>query len=162
MTRETVGKVSLDLANKTPDTRSPIEQMSENLSEYEQNIWDCAERGKKDFTTDFYIVVITKNEKLMPNVFRNYFFCRLSCPTPDYDQTVYKYKRVDNMPVFMWVIPSREASIHLMKNHLYVVSEERELLKYVIAFMDGTLGELAKELNGEKRESVELESYEGN
>jgi hypothetical protein len=58
----------------------------------------------------------------------------------------------------MWVIPSRDASIHLINNHLYVADEERGLLKYVMAFQDGTLFKLAKELNGEKLESVELEN----
>lgn len=150
MTRETVGKVSLDLSQKAPETRSPIEQMQENLTDYEANVWECIERCKKDFLGDFYVIVITKNEKLMPNVFRNFFYGRLSCPTPDYDQTVYKYKRKDNQVVFMWVIPSRDASIHLIKNAQYVAEEEHALLKYVIAFQDGTLFKLAKELNGEK------------
>jgi len=158
MTRETVGKVSSDLIVKTPDTRSPIEQMQENLTEYEKNVWDCVARSKKEFPDDFYVVVITKNEKLMPNVFRNYFFGRLSCPTPDYDQTVYKYKRKGDSLVFMWVIPSRDASLYLLQNSRYVAPEERELLKYVRAFSDETLATLAKELNGEKLESIELEN----
>lgn len=157
MTRKTVGQASLELINKTPDTKSPIEQMRENLTDYEANIWECVERCKKDFLGDFYIVVITKNERLMSNVFRNFFYGRLSCPTPDYDQTVYKFKRTDNQPIFMWVIPSRDASFHLKDNALYVAPEERELLKYVLAFEDGTLFKLAKELNGEKIDSPELE-----
>jgi len=158
MTRETVGKVASDLLIKAPETKSPIEQMREQLSDYEKNIWECAERCKKDFPGDFYIVVITKNERLMPNVFRNFFYGRLSCPTPDYDQTVYKFKRKDNAPIFMWVIPSRDASFHLKDNALYVAPEERELLKYVLAFEDGTLFKLAKELNGEKLDTPELEN----
>ncbi len=157
MKAKTVGAASLELLNKTPDTKSPIEQMQENLTNYEANVWECAERCKKEFPGDFYIVVITKNERLMPNVFRNFFYGRISCPTPDYDQTVYKFKRKDNMPIFMWVIPSRDASFHLKDNALYVAPEERELLKYVLAFEDGTLFKLAKELNGEKLDSPELE-----
>lgn len=159
MTRETVGKVSSDLIIKAPETLSPIEQMEENLSDYEKNVWECVERCKKDFTGDFYIVVITKNERLLPNVFRNFFYGRQSCPTPDYDQTVYKYKRKDNAPIFMWVIPSRDASFHLKDNALQVAPEERELLKYVLAFQDGTLMRLAKDLNGEKEDTPELRGY---
>ncbi len=150
MTKPTIGQVSLDLSQKQPDTTSPIEQTQEQLSEYEQNIWECVERCKKDFTTDFYVVVITKNEKLMPNVFRNYFYGRLSCPTPDYDQTVYKYKKKDDSLTFAWVIPSRDACHYLKDNALQVAPEERGLLQFVMAFADGTLFKLAKELNGEK------------
>lgn len=160
MTRETVGKISSDLIVKAPETTSPIEQMRESLSEYEQNIWECIDRCKKDFLGDFYITVITKNEKLMPNVFRNYFYGRLSCPTPDWDQTVYKYKRKGNQVVFMWVIPSKVACEHLLENANYVVREEQELLKYVKAFDNGTLMKLAKELNNEKEDSVELQGFE--
>jgi hypothetical protein len=156
MTRETVGKVSSQLLQKQPETKSPIEQTRENLTDYEKNIWECAERCKKDYPGDFYIVVITKNEKLMPNVFRNFFYGRLSCPTPDYDKTVYKFKRKDNGPIFMWVIPSRDACFHLKDNALQVADEERELLKYVLAFEDGTLMRLAKDLNGEKELTSEL------
>lgn len=159
MTRETVGKVSSDLIVKAPETTSPIEQMRESLSEYDQNIWECIDRCNKDFVGDFYITVITKNERLMPNVFRNYFYGRLSCPTPDWDQTVYKYKRKDNQIVFMWVIPSKDACEHLQINALQVANEERELLKYVLAFHDGTLLKLAKELNGEKAHSIELQDF---
>lgn len=156
MNRETIGKLSSDLIIKSPDTRSPIEQMRENLSEYESNIWQCVERYKKQFPGNFYVVVITKNERLMPNVFRNYFTARLSCPTPDYDQTVYIYRRSDESLEFLWVIPSRDASIYLKNNALYVEESERNLLKFVLEFADGTLFKLAKKLNGEKEESVEL------
>lgn len=157
MSRETVGKLSSDLIVKTPDTRSPIEQMQENLTEYEANIWECVDRCKKEFPGDFYVVVITKNERLMPNVFRNFFYGRISAPTPDYDQTLYRYSRADDTVEFVWVIPSRDACIYLKSNALHVAESERPLLKFVMEFSDGTLFKLAKMMNGEKEESVELE-----
>lgn len=157
MTRETVGKLSSDLIIKTPDTLSPIEQMRENLTDYEKNVWECVEGCKKKYSDDFFIVVITKNEKLMPNVFRNIFFGRLSAPTPDYDQTLYRYSRADSSLTFMWVIPSRDACIYLKNNANYVIESERHLLKFVLDFADGSLFKLAKKLNGEKEDSIELE-----
>lgn len=149
MKKETIGKVATDLMAQQTHEVSAIEQMRESLSDYEKNVWECVDRCKKEFPGDFYIVVITKNEKLLPNVLRNFFYGRLSCPTPDYDQTVYKYKRKDNQVIFMWVIPSRTASFHLKEHALEVDRQERELLKFVMAFDDGTLFKLAKELNGE-------------
>lgn len=142
---------------KAPETNSPIEQMRESLTDYEKNVWQCVEEGIKKHPGDFYVVVITKNERLMQNVFRLYYFNRISCPTPDYDQTVYRYKRNSAELIFMWVIPSRDASIHLMQNASYVTPEEQGLLKYVDAFNSGALFKLSKELNGEKQESSELE-----
>lgn len=159
MTRETVGKVATDLIVKQPETTSALEQMRENLTEYEANLIECVERGKKEISGDFYIVVLTKNEQLLQNVFRNFFFTRSSCPTPDWDQTLYKYKRADDNLIYMWTIPSRDACTYLTNNALLVNREERVLCDFVLAFNDGTLMRLAKELNGEKRENVELEGF---
>lgn len=157
MKRDTVGKYSLDLLQKEPDSRDPVELEREMHKEYEQNIFECIERCTKEFNTPigswFYIVVITKREPLMPNVLRHYFFGRKSCPTPDYDQAVYAYDPHENRIDFLWVIPSRDAAHHLKENALTVADEERDLLKFVMLFADGTLYEMAKKLNGEQKES---------
>lgn len=159
MIRQTVGKVATDLLIKEPQEATVTEQMQESLSEYEQNLRECVDKAKKDMIGDFYVVVLTKREKLLHNVFRNYFFPRISCPTPDWDQTVYKYKRKDDHIVYMWTIPAKDACEYLTMNALQLPNEERELLKYVLAFNDGSLMKLAKELNGERAESVELEGF---
>ena len=157
MKQDTVGKISSELIQKQPDTTSPIEQMRESLTDWDKNIYECIERSKKDFLGDFYVVVITKNEPLMRNVFRNYFYARLSCPTPDYDQTVYKYDRKTNNIDLIWVIPSRDASYYLKDNALQVSKEEYGLLRFVMEFANGNLFKKAKELNGEKLDSPLLE-----
>ena len=157
MNRETVGKISSDLIQKEPETRSPIEQMQENLTDYDRNIHQAIDTGKKAFFNDFYIVVITKKEPLMPNVIRNYFLTRLTCPTPDYDQTVYRYYRKDDLFAFLWVIPSTDACIYLKNNALHVKESERDLLNFVLEFADGSLFKLSKKLNEEKEESSEIE-----
>lgn len=147
--RETVGKISTDLLRKA-EPISPIEQMRESLTEYEKNINECLETGKKTFPKDFFIVVITKKEPLMPNVIRNYFFPRLSCPTPDYDQTVYKYSLKNDHIEFLWVIPSRDTCFLLVDNRHEVAPAEYALLQFVLKFHDGTLFKIAKSLNNEE------------
>lgn len=147
--RDTVGKVSVDLSVKEPDTRSAIEQMRENLTDYDKNIWECVERGKKDIPGDFYIEVITKREPLLTNVLRNYFGFRNSCPTPNYDHAVYKYFNANNAIEFLWVIPDRE-TCHLLVEHRHEVPlDEQALLDYVLRFAKGELFILCKILNGE-------------
>ncbi len=157
MPRDTVGKISSELLKKEPETRDPIELEREMHKDYIAHIHDAIFRGKQDFTGDFYIVVITKKEPLMENVIRNYFTVRKSCPTPDYDQTVYRLKRVDDLVEFLWVIPSKDTCILLKENALQVAPEEKDLLRYVMDFADGTLFKLAKKLNGEKLNTPELE-----
>jgi len=149
--RETVGKAAYDLLLKeNKPTHTPIDQMREQLEHYEENIFICLERSKKDFPDDdFYIVVLVKRERLLPNVFRRYFFGRLTCPTPNYDQVVYKYHKKDDRIEFLWVIPDRETCKEFMYYSQTGDPPPKELLSYVVRFKDGSLFTLAKKLNGE-------------
>jgi len=159
MTRETVGKISTDLLQKAPETKDPIELEREMHKDYEKNVLECIERGKKDFpNSDFFVVVITKKERLMQNVLRHYYFCRVSCPTPDYDQTVYKFTFAPDIIEFIWTIPDRETCFMMKNNRLQVSPSEYGLLDFVLKFDDGTLRRLAKTLNGEEEESSALVS----
>ena len=150
MSKDTVGKISSELMQKEPESRDPIEIQRATEQEYIQHLNECLERGKKTYPDNFFIVVITKNERLMKNVFRNYFFCRLSCPTPDYDQTVYRYLAKEGVLEYLWTIPCRDASMHLKDNALNVSKEEKPILDMVLDFADGTLYRLAKKLNNEE------------
>ena len=161
--RDTVGKLARDLLVKrdTP-THTPIEQMREQLSEYEKNVEICLETHKKLFPGDFYVVVLTKKEKLMEKVIRNYFYGRLSCPTPNYDKCVYSYSREENKLELLWVIPDRKTAKYFRDYRHEVNPTQFELLSYVLKFADGSLFRLAKELNGEKEDSPELKEERWN
>lgn len=151
--RDTVGKIATDLAKKAPDSTNPVELQKEMHKDYIDNLIECVESGKKERAEDFFIVVETKREKLLTNVLRNFFYHRHSCPTPNYDQAVYRYNRRDDKVEFLWVLPSQDASWHLLENKHLVVPAEMELLKFVLQMEDGTLGLLSKKLNGEEVES---------
>ncbi len=151
--KETVGKIALDLMKKTPDTRSVIELEREMHTDYEKNVYEAVETGKKMFDGDFFVVVLTKREKLLQNIMRHYFLPRQSCPTPDYDQAVYHYHRLDDKIEFLWVVPSKEACLMYLVQRNEVVPQEYPLLSYVLGFADGTLNALAKKLSGEKPDS---------
>ncbi len=151
--KKTVGAIALDLLSKPLETTNPIEQMSEQLSDYEKEFYICLEGGKKEFAGDFYVVVITKKERLMVNVLRNYFVRRASCPTPDYDQTLYKYIRHGDQVELLWCIPDRETCHIFRDNMLIIAPEEKKLLEYVLAFSSGELFKYAKIANGEEAHS---------
>jgi hypothetical protein len=156
--KKTMGAVSLELARSAADnTHSAHDQMLECLSDWDKSLFECAEDFKKRTPTDFYIVVITKKERLMPNVLRNYFTARFSCPTPDYDQTVYRFERKNDVIDFLWTIPSKDTCLQLKEHALAIHPEERQLLQFVLDFADGSLFELAKKLNGEEEHSPFLE-----
>lgn len=149
----TVGKHAYDLLLKQPETNDPIELQRAMQEEYFSYLMECIDANKKFYPGPFFVVVLTKNERLMPNVFRNYFYARQSCPTPDYDQTVFRFTPKDDVLEYMWTIPSRDASIHLKMHALEVAEEEKDLLKYVLEFADGTLFKLALHYNNEHVEA---------
>lgn len=153
MTKKTVGKESYDLLLKEPETRDPIELEKYMQQEYFEYLIECIESNRSHYPGPFFIVVLTKNERLMPNVFRNYFFARSSCPTPDYDQTVFRYDQKEDMLEYIWTLPSRDACIHLKEHALEVTQDERVLLKFILDFADGTLYKVAKHYNNEHVEA---------
>ena len=148
--KETVGKIAVDLMSKPQESLSPIELEREMQSEYMTHLMDCIDAHYSLFSGDFFVQVITKNEKLLPNVFRNYFAARRSCPTPDYDQSVYKYNREKGTVEYIWTIPSKDSCYHLLEHANEVVAEERQLLSFVAMFANGELAKVCMKLNGEK------------
>ena len=149
----TVGEQYLKVAYKHPESRDPIELQREMQKEYIDNLTQTVLSFRKDNPRNFYIVQLTKRERLLENVLRNYFFCRFTCPTPEYDQSVFKYEHGIEAIEYLWTVPDRDTCQHLRDNALQVVPEEKELLQFVLSFYDGSLFNLAKHLNGEKKDS---------
>ena len=154
--KQTVGEQVVPLLEKEPESRDPIELQREMQKDYHNNLIQCVNDFKKIHRGDFFVVVLTKNEKLLPNVFRNYFVPRLTCPTPNYDQTVFHYKHDFEIVEYIWTIPSQDACIYLRNNALLVAPEERQLLGFVLDFANGSLYELCKKLNKEQKDSIAL------
>lgn len=157
--RDTIGAIASKLqeeALQTPSDHTVVEQMREQLSEYDQNLALCVKDALKTKTKDFYVVVLTKKERLLENVLRNYFFARNSCPTPDYDQAVYFYNFKKQQLTFMWVIPSKDTCEYMLMHKKQIPPEEYELLKFVLAFTDGYLLKLVKNLNNETEDTGQL------
>ncbi len=148
--RQTVGSIAANLMKKEPESTDPIELERAMQEDYIDNLIQCVNDGKKLYAHDFFVVVLTKRERLMSNVFRNYFLHRKTCPTPNYDQTLFKYNSADDSIEYVWTIPSQDTCHHLKDNALYVHPDERNLLQFVLSFADGSLFKLAKQLNGEK------------
>ena len=153
--RETAGKIARDLIIKA-DPVNVIDQTQEMLTDWDNNIAQAIKDGKSKYIHDFYICVETKKEKLLENVIRNFFFTRTTCPTPNYDQTIFKYHYKEDIPEFLWVIPSRDACKLIKQEALNLPKEQKELINFVFDFDDGTLLRRCKELNGEEIDSTLL------
>lgn len=149
----TVGQAAYDLLKKDEKPVKVQELQTSMQEDYMKNLMACVDRYYPKYPGDFYVVVITKKERLMENVLRNYFYGRQSCPTPDYDQSVFRYNRNKGAIEYLWTIPSKDACLLYLQNPKAVPSEEHSLLEFVIKFENGTLYKLAKKFNGEAPDS---------
>jgi len=157
--RKTVGALSREAACKTQDTTDPVELARQNMKDYVDNLFGCVNTHKKMFDDQpgFYVCVITKQEPLMKNVFRNYFAGTRACPTPDFDQAIYRYDKQDDKIEFLWALPHEAACKSYRDHALQVIEEEKELLSDILDFYDGTLLRLAMTLNGETAATPKIE-----
>lgn len=168
MKKQTVGKIASELLQKTPETFNSIEIQRATEQEYLDNLIWCVNHARKKvdcstieghdvckdrtaFEKDFYISVLLKKEKLLENVLRNYFVPTIDCPTPFFDQTVYRYNHEKEDVEYLWTIPDEETCLIFMENKNIIVPSERGLLKFVLEYFDGTLLNLCKKLNGETK-----------
>ena len=147
--KENVGKSSYDLLMQEHKQFSAIEYEREMHKDYEKEINACIKHHSNIFKEDFFVVVLRKRERLKDNVLRTYFFGRRSCPTPTYDQTVYKYSYHTGDIEFIWTIPDLETCTVMNRDALLVPKEERDLLNFVFDFYSGVLDMKAAILNNE-------------
>lgn len=155
--KKTVGQVALEEMQKTPDPdASIIDYQREAQKEYIQNLEECVKKHVKLIDGDFFVVVDTKREKILENVLRNYFYARKTCPTPNYDQSVFKYHVDSGDLEYIWTVPSKDTCLHLLDNALNLDLEEKELLTMVQAFADGTLMSMCKTFNNEEPDSTNI------
>ena len=78
---------------------------------------------------------------------------RKSCPTPAYDQTVYRWNSIKKDIEYIWTVPDKETCLTLYQNKDIVVPSEQALLKMIIKFYDGSLYRLMKKFNKEKMQT---------
>lgn len=108
------------------------------------------DEGKKKFDGDFYIEMCLKHEKLFYNIEPRWIpHVRRSCPTPMFEQTVYRYNRAEDILEYLWVMPDIHSSSWLLENALNIPEEHKELLSFVIDFKEGALYKMCLQLNGE-------------
>lgn len=164
--RVTVGKIASDLLASGSGKSDPREIQRATEKEYIDNLeWcvqhalkkvDCSSvkghdicKNREALEGDFFVSVLLKKEKILENVLRNYFIATKDCPTPFFDQTMYKYNSKKEAIEFLWVIPDQETCLTYKENAKKVVPSERALLQYILDYYDGTLHRICKTLNGE-------------
>ncbi len=152
--KQTVGALSQELLAKDPETTDAVELQREmQYSTFEEEFYTALDRAKKKYASDFYIVILNQRFRIFSNVIRTYFVDRLSCPTPDYDQAVYRFERKSERIEFLWVIPDINTCRDIYYGAFLMNPEHRQLFNFVSDFYDGTLLEKCKILNQEESQT---------
>lgn len=148
---KTVGEYAQELKQKQPDTIDTVELQRE-IDQKEktlEEIWKCVEEHEKLWNFPFYVVVLQKHEKALQNVVRRYFLARRSCPSPTYDQTVFRFEPKTGQLEWIWSLPDRNSCKHYIKNHQQIPKSHHDLLRCIVAFYNGQLIEKVQKLNKE-------------
>lgn len=156
--KQTAGEASLKAAAADVQTdfielEREINKGSNSERSYEEEVWLCVDRGRKSdrIKGDFYVEVICSQEIALKNVIRRRFLFKQACPTPNYDQAVYKYFRKDDEIEFLWSLPNKMASAWLQAHRFSLPADQLDLLKFVDDFKNGDLEKKCILLNGEKK-----------
>lgn len=107
---KTVGQASLEAREDTHTyevgevTEAAFGKQQNNKS-FEQNLLETIESGRRAYDGVYFVVVLNKRERLLPNVIRRLYFHRESCPTPEFDQTVYEIDPSQDRISYLWTLP---------------------------------------------------------
>lgn len=148
-TRETAGKIYTDLLTRTPDLPDIAEFTKAIGDDLMPKLVKLIEDDKHKTNKDFYVEVCIRMNALMPGVPEFYMLSRESCPTPFQDRAVFRYDRCKDAIFFLWHVPSVQECNYYITNMLNLRDDEHEAARNVLNFMDGTLLQQAKALNGE-------------
>lgn len=152
MNKKTVGAISQDLLLKPQDSYGAMELQEGMQEEYIDELWSTIKNNQAKYGDTFFVEVLTKRERLMPNVFRNYFVARTSCPTPFYDQTVFCYTKSTDKLEYIWTVPAKDTCLYLAENASQLHPSEKHLYEFVRQYVTGELLKFCKKLNKEEND----------
>lgn len=152
-----------NVINKEQEINELIDVQRTLQKKYIDRLVGSVDQFKKihpDHQKDFFIEVITKPERLFRNYPRTYFVGRKTCPTPFYDQSVYRYNWKDDNIEYLWSLPDLDNANYLASHCLTVPEELKQLMGFVMDYYNGDLFKRCKQLNGEQLGSNLLENKE--
>ena len=151
---KTVGQSYMEAQkSERPETAQDIlDTQKPAANAYLEELHVTISKGKLTYPQEhvFFIEVFTRQDRLMHMTEVTSFFPRITCPTPTWNQTVYRYSKRDDVLDYIWTVPSRK----MCEYYRYEVAPrsdgERLLISFVHDFEDNTLEKIARRLNEEE------------
>ncbi len=116
----------------------------------------AVQRGKNNFPQkDFYVELLMHQEPVFAinNKITLKWLTKISCPTPTYDQTVFKYSWVDENLKEIWNVPGKDKcefyKIH--NSNEDIPPNWRQQRDYALDFMSLKLDDKCRQLNNEEK-----------
>ena len=122
-----------------------------------KDIWGVIIQAKSHLlyaNRDFYIVATISPVQLADNQPLWKIWARRSCPTPVYNQNVWKYHHKSASLEYLWTIPHRGTYYFLLKNYNKLSKEEKWAADFCSAMESGALLQWVIKENGEKADAV--------
>lgn len=142
-------------------------QFEDDLHEYTLSMGKDQRKRLEDFAAEtsqktrfkqknFYISLVITVDPLLQEPKFIVLPARLSCPTPCYQHTVYKYHWVSGDLEYLWHIPSKAKAMHIQKNlkTYYDNPATRTIAAFVESAHSGRLLQWAIKENGEKKDAL--------
>lgn len=146
----TLGTKILTEMEKQRTDVSISELQETSQKNYMQNVMDKALEFTQKHPGDCYIVVNGRMHKVFANfgvpVVEERPVARFSCPTPWYDQTVFKFNYKDQALDYLWTVPSKASCDYY---NAYPGEDDIELRRMVKAFQSHQLLHFSMKENGE-------------
>lgn len=140
-------------ASESPDSvYELLKQQKESSKDYLLKLREAIEKGKEQYQSEEFIFIegFTRQDKIMIRSTVTDFFPRITCPTPSFNQVVYRYVMKEDIIEYVWQIPSNKRCLQLLANPLAKSEGERLLIEHVHDLRDGTLEKLTRFLNKEE------------
>lgn len=165
-------------ANRSKQTLEELKELNAALqgSRMEKLNKIAQEAQKVDPYTnkDLYIVFVPSNKRVQldvnnmigktatqlnaenENLPEDFYFVRLSCPSPGYNQNVFKYHHLSGSLEYLWTIPRKHVYYHIFHNRLHYLQDKKwqRQASFVLSMESGQLLEWVKKENGEKKDAV--------
>jgi len=116
-------------------------------------IQGCIDRKNEDKFQyrDIYVTACFVKWQVKP-----FLYYRVSCPTPVYNQNVFKYHYLTGSLEYLWTIPGKFKYYHILNNkqRYYENKETRRSCQFVVLMETGELLKWVKKENGEKPDAA--------
>ena len=158
-TRKTYGQTMFDHHSKGYEQEDDIREYTRAMQgDVLGEIWRVIEQDKNKLlytNKDFYIVVCWQVKRIGGG-FAYPTVSRLSCPTPQPAQSVFRYRRLVGDIQFMWTLPKLDKieEYWLNKSKYLSLKDEANSCKFAVLYKTGELLKWVKKENGEKPDAI--------